>query len=74
MRMMPIHAKYFTGHQCDKDIIDQLRTEAHAGLEYTLELKRKLEDREALITMLVRGFMAEEKLRMYEKDSDDVPF
>jgi hypothetical protein len=58
----------------DKDLIAQLQAEQEAGRMYTLDLQAKLGEREALIRMLVRGFMAEERVRTFEKDSDDVPF
>jgi len=58
----------------DKDLIGQLRAEQEAGRMYTLDLQAKLGEREALIRMLVKGFIAEEKIRMYEKDGDNVPF
>jgi len=56
------------------EVENQFRCELDAGCEYTRELERKVTEKDALIRMLVRGRMAEEKVRQYEKTSDDVPF
>lgn len=56
------------------DVANQFRCEIEAAREERLELRRQIAEKDALIRMLVRGSMAEERVRRYEKSSDDVPF